>query len=79
MAETRVALLVDIVDSRALADRAHAQSAILDAFQAAARDIPVAVPLWATVGDEFQAVFATAADAARATALVRLALRKAAK
>ena len=74
MAETRVALLVDIVDSRALADRANAQSAILDAFQVAARDIPVAVPLWATVGDEFQAVFAAAADAARATALVRLSL-----
>ncbi|MER3389823.1 MAG: SatD family protein [Microcella sp.] len=74
MTGMRVALLVDIVDSRALHDRALAQSAILEAFHGAARGIPVEVPLWATVGDEFQAVFATVADAVRATALVRLAL-----
>ena len=74
MAETRVALLVDIVDSRALADRAHAQSAILDAFQAAARDIPVAVPLWATVGDEFQGSYPSVGQAIDAALTLRLAL-----
>ena len=72
MSENRVALLVDIVDSRLLADREHAQTAVLDAFEAASRDIPVEVPLWATVGDEFQAVFASAAHAVRVTALMRL-------
>lgn len=72
MSKIRVALLVDIVDSRLLVDREQAQAAVLDAFASASRDTPVEVPLWATVGDEFQAVFATANQAVRVTALMRL-------
>ena len=72
MTESRAALIVDIVDSRLLADRAQAQTAVLDAFATAVRDVPVDVPLWATVGDEFQAVFVTAGDAVRTTGLMRL-------
>lgn len=72
MIENRVALLVDIVDSRLLADRERAQSAVFQAFETASCDVRVEVPLWATVGDEFQAVFATASEAVRLTAYLRL-------
>lgn len=72
MAANRVALIVDIVDSRLLVRRDQAQAAVLDAFADASHDVPVEVPLWATVGDEFQAVFATTGQAVRVTALMRL-------
>ena len=73
MADIRVALIIDIVGSRQLTDRPAAQRAIHAAFETASRDIHAIEPLWATVGDEFQAVFATVRDALRVTTLMRLA------
>ena len=69
-----VALIVDIVKSRELVDRAGAQRDILTAFRAADDARNFREPLWATAGDEFQAVFDTAADALRATAIAQLLL-----
>jgi hypothetical protein len=67
-----VALIIDIIDSRELPDRAMAQSAISNAYAAAADDLTVLEPLWPTVGDEFQALFAEIGDALRVTAIMRL-------
>lgn len=72
MVDIRVALIVDIVGSRQLPDRPAAQRAIYEAFDVAARDVQPVERLWATVGDEFQAVFATVRDALRVTTLMRL-------
>lgn len=72
--QTATALIVDIVRSRELTDRRAAQAAIEDAFRRAHEHTPVVVPLWPTVGDEFQAVYADVASALRATTLVRLLL-----
>jgi len=68
----RYALIVDIVRSRDLVDRAAAQHDIEDAFARAAQHVPLEVPLWATVGDEFQAVAARLADAVWTAGVVRL-------
>ena len=70
----RVGLIVDIVGSRRLPDRAVAQGAIVAAFAAAHRVRPAEMPLWATVGDEFQARYLRIGDALATTALVRLTL-----
>lgn len=67
-----VALIIDIVDSRTLPDRGAAQSAITNAYAAAADGVSEVEPLWPTVGDEFQALFADVADALRVTAIMRL-------
>lgn len=67
-------MIVDIVGSRDLVDRAGAQRAVEDAFARAARRVPLAAPLWATVGDEFQAVAARLADALWTAGVVRLLL-----
>lgn len=72
MAKISVALIIDIVGSRQLSDRPAAQRAIHDAFAVAAADAEVVEPLWATVGDEFQAVFPRVRDALRVTSLMRL-------
>lgn len=64
--------IVDIVDSRSLTDRRGVQSAIREVFSQIHQHIPPVRDLWATVGDEFQAVYRTAPEALRATALVRL-------
>ncbi|MFW0774387.1 SatD family protein [Paenarthrobacter nitroguajacolicus] len=69
-----MALIVDIVNSRKLRDRLGAQQSIRSVFDDARKEHPVLRPLWPTVGDEFQAVFATLGDALLTTALVRLAL-----
>lgn len=68
------AVIVDIVRSRELADRAAAQAAVTGAFSRAERDVSVVRPLAATVGDEFQGVYASVADAIRVTALAALVL-----
>ncbi|WP_062464443.1 SatD family protein [Demequina soli] len=68
------AVIVDIVGSRALPDRAGAQASVLDAFARAERGAPVVRPLAATVGDEFQGVYADLAAALRVTTLAALAL-----
>lgn len=68
------AVIVDIVRSRALPDRAEAQAAVLGAFALAERDASVVRPVAATVGDEFQGVYAGLADALRVTTLASLVL-----
>ncbi|MDN4478528.1 SatD family protein [Demequina lignilytica] len=68
------AVIVDIVRSRELRDRAAAQDAVLAAFARAEAAAEVLRPLRATVGDEFQSVYATPADAIRVTALAALVL-----
>ena len=62
-----VGLIADIVGSRGLGDRSAAQDAIHDAFASAHAQIIPREPAWATVGDEFQAVYHSWRDAARAT------------
>lgn len=70
--EAAVPVVLDIVGSRDLPDRAHTQRQIHKAFEKIADRTHPLVPMWATVGDEFQVVYATIRDAIRATALVRL-------
>lgn len=74
MRSTRYALIVDIVGSRDLPDRAGAQRAVLDAFGRAAERVPLSEPLHATVGDEFQAVADDLAALVWTTAVARLVL-----
>ncbi|TAM67739.1 MAG: hypothetical protein EPN48_14080 [Microbacteriaceae bacterium] len=69
-----IALIIDIVRSRELKDRAAAQAAVLQTFGAATAERSIRQALWPTVGDEFQAVFADITQALRATAIVRLTL-----
>ncbi|MEJ3405007.1 SatD family protein [Rathayibacter sp. YIM 133350] len=71
---TSIALIVDIVGSRQLTSRAKAQEAIRSAFERAEEHFPAELPLWATVGDEFQARFTRLGAALAITALVRLTL-----
>ncbi len=68
------AVIVDIVRSRDLKDRTAAQSQVRDAFARAERDLDVVRPLGATVGDEFQGVYRSVADAVRVTTVAALLL-----
>lgn len=72
--DIRSALLVDIVRSRDLPDRANAQTLVRESFAKAEEIVPPVRPLWATAGDEFQAVLANTADAVAVTTLVRVLL-----
>lgn len=72
--ETGVALIADLVGSRALPDRDAAQDQVLQAFADAHQEIPPLRPAWATVGDEFQAIYRTWQDAVRATLRVATTL-----
>ncbi|QIK83773.1 SatD family protein [Sanguibacter sp. HDW7] len=74
MSSPRYALIVDIVRSRDLADRAAAQTDVLDAFARAHDVVPLETPLWATVGDEFQALAATLPAAVWTATVARLLL-----
>ncbi|MGP7961521.1 SatD family protein [Sanguibacter sp. A247] len=74
MRSSRHALIVDIVGSRDLPDRTRAQRDVLDAFARAAERIPLAEPLHATVGDEFQAVADDLVALVWTTGVVRLLL-----
>ncbi|PJJ70646.1 SatD family protein [Diaminobutyricimonas aerilata] len=69
-----VAIIVDIVRSRELEDRAAAQTMIESTFAKVAAVHPPVRPLWATVGDEFQIAMPDVASAVRTTTLVRLLL-----
>lgn len=69
-----VAVLIDLVDSRAIPDRAETQREIERGFAEADRDAPALQPPRPTVGDEFQAVYASVPAALRATLLMRLSL-----
>lgn len=68
------AVIIDIVGSRQLADRAVAQDVVRRAFATADAQIAPLAPLWSTAGDEFQALYASPETAAAATTIVRLAL-----
>lgn len=74
--ETRaVAVIADIVGSRALADRAGAQQEIDEAVLRVERDLPLADrPLLPIVGDELQGVYPRLQDAMASLLLLRLAL-----
>lgn len=74
MSSLRYALIVDIVRSREVPDRAAAQTSVLDAFARAHDVVPLATPLWATVGDEFQAVADTLPAALWTATVARLLL-----
>lgn len=74
MTSSRVALIVDIIGSRRVPDRSAAHERIIVAFALAAEGVEFVSPLEATVGDEFEAVFARIGDAVRVTALLRLLL-----
>jgi hypothetical protein len=70
-----VAVIADIVASRRLPDRAGAQQAIVETGRRAHDDHPVAaVPLAATVGDEFQAAYPDLASALTSLLLLQLLL-----
>jgi len=74
MDEFRVAVIIDLVDSRQLPSRAAAQEAIEQSFARVNDLIGHEQPIEATIGDEFQAVYATIAQALEATMLARLGL-----
>ncbi len=71
---SRVAVIVDLVDSKLITDRRAAQAAILTSFSRVDALVMHDQALHATVGDEFQAVYPTVVDALEATLLARLAL-----
>ncbi|GAA2042140.1 SatD family protein [Yaniella flava] len=62
-----VGIIADIVGSRAMADRAAAQRAILATFEQVERAVPPRRSAWATVGDEFQLICDNWQDALRIT------------
>lgn len=74
MQSEAVALIADIVGSRALADRDGAQERTLDAFRQAEERWRPDVPAYATVGDEFQAVCGSVEQAIFSTTVLLLLL-----
>ncbi|WP_106211188.1 SatD family protein [Glaciihabitans tibetensis] len=74
MSEARVAVIVDLVDSKRVTNRREVQREILAAFSVVDGHVNTDDPLRATVGDEFQAVYPTVAVALEATLLARLVL-----
>ncbi len=74
MSETVATLIGDLVGSRSSQDRTVLHQH-LDAALAEVNDLlrPLR-PMWITAGDEYQGVFATVAEAVRATLLVRVRL-----
>lgn len=69
-----VAVLLDLVDSREIAERSAVQREIERGFAAVDAAVPALEPLHPTVGDEFQAVYASVPAALGATLQARLAL-----
>lgn len=69
-----VPVIMDIVGSRSLEDREASQRTIESTFADIASHVTALEGWEATVGDEFQAVYATVPDALRATLMLRLAL-----
>jgi hypothetical protein len=74
VSRTGVAVIVDLVRSREYEDRVQAQRAMLGAISSVNQLVPSIQPLAATIGDEFQGLYADAAAALRATLLLRLAV-----
>ncbi len=69
-----VAVIGDLVGSREHVSRRDVQRGLLGALDAVTRRVDAVQPLAATIGDEFQGVYATIGEALRSTALVRLLL-----
>jgi len=67
-----VAVILDLIGSRRLSDRALAQRQLTDAADRVNSLVTPVQPIAATVGDEFQGLFADAASAFEATLLMRL-------
>lgn len=65
--EAPVAVIADVIGSRRQADRAELQQQMETLLKQVADAVPPAVRFRATVGDEFQAVYASCQDALRAT------------
>lgn len=78
MAEAFYTLIGDVVESRRSADRATLQEQLREALAATNDLLWPRAPLEATMGDEFQGCFRTAAEAAKASLLVRLELLRSA-
>jgi hypothetical protein len=72
MDPTGVAVIADLIGSRKLPDRALSQQQLTDAAARVNRLVAPVQPLAATVGDEFQGLYANAASAFEATLLLRL-------
>ncbi|RJN31101.1 SatD family protein [Nesterenkonia natronophila] len=62
-----VALIVDVIGSRGHADRNEVQRSVEDALEHIGQAVPPTQEFRATVGDEFQAVYASRNAALRAT------------
>lgn len=72
MDATGVAVIADLIGSRKVPDRALAQRQLGDTANRVNKLITPIQPLAATVGDEFQGLYADAASAFEATLLMRL-------
>lgn len=71
---SHVAVIFDIIGSRELADRVGAQQRIIQALDEVNAIIPAHTEPWATVGDEFQAIYTHWGAAFRALLRIRLTL-----
>jgi len=71
---THVAVIIDIVGSRAVADRADAHRRVLAAFEAVDKRWTPERAVYATAGDEYQAVYASASAALAAVTAAALLL-----
>lgn len=69
---TPVALIADVIGSRRRANRTEVQRSVEAALDRVAEVIAPLQPFRATVGDEFQAVYASRSEALRATLLAGL-------
>ncbi|MBC7596533.1 MAG: hypothetical protein H7288_21840 [Kineosporiaceae bacterium] len=72
--KTGIALIGDVVGSRTYVDRAAMQSELVSVLDQVNRQIDAEQQLTATIGDEFQAVYADIAKAVNATLRIRLTL-----
>jgi DNA-binding CsgD family transcriptional regulator len=68
------AVITDIVRSRDLTDRVAGQKAVRAGYEAADGVVTPHESVWATAGDEFQAVYVSGARAVVATLIVRLSV-----
>lgn len=71
---SHVAMIGDLVGSRSLASRADAQRSLVDALAVVEALVPARQVPSPTVGDEFQAVYPSVAEAVLAAVAIRLAL-----
>jgi hypothetical protein len=74
MSSMKVALIGDLVASRQAGERTRLHARLLAALDRVNAELPAAVPLRVTVGDEYQGVYDDLGTALRATLRLRLAL-----